>query len=224
MVGVATWPARVEATSGTATVKSVPGQSLSDVVLTRAKNSWPWYIVRASGLVAGIALVVLMLSGIGSVTGHSFKFLEPLTAWATHRALGIVLAVSMGTHMIMLLFDHFIPFTIPSLLVPWVSQYKPVTLFGIHFGSLYVAMGILAFYGALAIVLTSLLWIDKKPKIWKTLHICSYGVIALVFFHALFMGTDTGEGLIRLAWIAGGLTIAIAALARLRRVGTTRDP
>lgn len=216
-------PARATET-GTATVKSIPGQSLTDVVYERTRSSWPWYIVRASGIIAGITLVILMLSGIGSVTGHTFKFLEPLTAWATHRAIGIVFIISVSIHMIGLLFDQFVPFDIVSLLVPWVSDYKPLIVGGINLGSVYVAFGVLAFYGALAIVLTSLFWVDKKPKVWKFLHISSYAVIFLVFIHALFLGTDTGEGWVRLAWVVGGILVAGAALARLKRVGATRDP
>lgn len=210
------------AQGGTAVVKSVPSQSLSDTVVNRAKTSWPWYVVRASGLIAGASLIILLLSGIGSVTGHTFRFLEPLTAWATHRALGIVFVVSVVIHMAGLLFDKFVSFNIVSLLVPWVSDYKPLQLFGVNLGSLYVAMGVLAFYGALAILFTSLFWVDKKPKIWKFLHLMSYAVMALVFVHALFLGTDTGDGLVRLGWIAGAILVIVAIVARLRRVGATK--
>lgn len=215
-------PTVAMAESGTVSVQTIPGQSLSDIVMGKATSSWPWYVVRASGLVAGVSLVILMLSGIGSVTGHTFRFLEPLTAWATHRALGIVLAVSMAIHMVTLLFDKFIPFTIVQLLVPWMSQYKPLVLFGVNFGSIFVALGIIAFYIALAIVVSSLFWIDKKQKIWKFMHIASYGVIAAVFFHALFLGTDTGSGLGRVIWVAGGIAVLGAIVIRLRRVGTTK--
>lgn len=220
-------PATTHATNvdnGTTSVKTIQGESLSNLVTTRAKNSWPWYIVRASGLVAGVTLIILILSGIGSVTGHTFRFLEPLTAWATHRALGIVFVVTTIIHMVGLLFDHFVSFDLLSILVPWVSDYKPVTLFGLQLGSLYVAFGVLAFYGALAILLTSLFWVDKKPKVWKALHISSYVVIAFVFLHGLFLGTDTATGIIRLLWVLGGILVVLAALARLRRVGTTHDP
>ncbi len=215
-------PTLVAAQSGTVSVQTVPGQSLTDIILAKVESSWPWYVVRASGLVAGVSLVILMLSGIGAVTGHTFRFLEPLTAWATHRALGIVLAVSTAIHVVTLLFDQFVPFNVTQLLVPWASQYKPLIVFGINLGSVFVALGILAFYVALAVVVSSLFWIDKKQKIWKFLHIASYFVIAAVFFHALFLGTDTSGGLGRLAWVAGGGLVLLAILVRLRRVGTTK--
>lgn len=215
-------PTMVAAQSGTVSVQTVPGQSLTDIILSKVESSWPWYVVRASGLVAGVSLVFLMLSGIGSVTGHTFRFLEPLTAWATHRALGIVLAVSMTIHMVTLLFDKFEPFNIAQILVPWASGYKPLVVFGINLGSVFVALGILAFYVALAVVVSSLFWIDKKQKLWKFLHIASYFVIAAVFVHALFIGTDTSSGLGRLAWVAGGIAVFVAILVRLRRVGATK--
>lgn len=212
----------VAAQSGTVSVQTIPGQSLMDIVGEKIASSWPWYLVRASGLVAGVSLVILMLSGIGSVTGHTFRFLEPLTAWATHRALGIVMSVSMAIHIVTLLFDKFIPFNITQLLVPFASQYKPLTLFGINFGSIFVALGILAFYVALGIVVSSLFFVDKSPRVWKFIHLASYFVIAAVFFHALFLGTDVSDGIGRLIWVAGGLAVAAAIIIRLRRVGTTK--
>lgn len=207
------------ATNDSIQLKSIPGDSALDITSTKLSRSWPWYLTRASGLVAGFALIILLLSGIGLVTGHTFRLLEPLTAWATHRSLGITFVIAVLVHVTTLLFDHFIPFTILDVLVPWLSQYQPVTILGVQLGSLYVALGVLALYLSIIIVLTSIFWIDKKPKIWKLLHISSYILIAMVFFHALFMGTDTGSGWFRWVWIAMSVGIAIAALARLKRVG-----
>ena len=218
VIGFTMTPVLAETVPGSVSVQTIPGQSLSDIIATKVQSSWPWYLVRASGLVAGVAAVILLLSGIGAVTGHTFKFLEPLTAWATHRALGIILVIATQVHMIMLLFDKFVPFTLPAVLVPWVSQYKPVILGNLNLGSAYVALGILALYVAIAIVVTSLLWIDKKPKVWKVLHFASYFVIAAVFLHALFLGTDTSTGIGRWLWIAGGVIVAVAIIVRIRRV------
>lgn len=205
--------------TNTVTVETVPGQSLKQIVENRTKQSWPWYIVRASGIVAGVSLVLLLLSGIGSVTGHSFRILDPLTTWATHRALGITFALAIIIHMVTLLFDQFAPFSIVDILVPWASSYKSITLLGVPVGSLFVALGVLAFYGAIIVVVTSLLLIDRKPKLWKLVHYLSYLIIFDVFIHALFLGTDTGHGLGRVLWVAGNIAVLIAIVVRLRRVG-----
>lgn len=204
---------------GIIVVQTIPDQTLTQQIIGRIQTSWPWYLVRGSGLIAALSLVILILSGLGSVTGQTFKFLEPLTAWASHRALGIVFGISVLIHMAGLLFDHFVSFDLMTLLVPWLSNYKPVTVFGLQLGSLYVALGVLAFYGAAIIVITSLLWVEKKPYIWKSLHLLSYLVLVFVFIHALYLGTDLVSGFLRWLWIAigvGGMGLIVYRLWRSR--------
>lgn len=207
--------------SGNVIVQTIPGPTLADKIEERTKSSWPWYLARASGIVAALSLIVLMISGIGQVTGYTFKFLEPLTAWASHRALGIAFGVAVLVHIFSLLFDKFVTFNLWQLLVPWLSNYQPVTIFGMHLGSLYVALGVLAFYGTILVVLTSLLWVDKKPYTWKLLHLLSYAIILFVFIHALYLGTDLMHGILRWLWILFGLSIAVATIHRLWRAKTT---
>ena len=213
-------PVPVGATSSDVKVQAIAGPSLTERFVTRAKQSWPWYLVRASGFIAAGALIILMLSGIGQVTGYTYRFLEPLTAWASHRALGIVFGVSILIHMFGLLFDNFVSFNIIDILVPWASNYKPISLFGINVGSLYIALGVLAFYLTAIIVIVSLLWVEKKPRLWKWTHLLSYIVILFVFIHALYLGTDLSDGLLRLAWIAAGVLIAFGIIYRLWRTKT----
>lgn len=198
-------------------VNPVQGPSVSKQLETRAQSSWPWYITRASGFVAAISLVVLMLSGVGFITGRTFRFLEPLTAWATHKAVAYVFGVSVLVHGVALLFDKYVPFTIAQVLVPFLSHYKEVTFMGHNIGSLYVALGVIATYLILAIILTSILWIDKKPHAWKSIHFLAYLTMIFVFFHALYVGTDLMSGVFRILWIILGLGVAIAIVSRLRR-------
>lgn len=205
---------------GDVIVRNIKGPTVAQKIEARAKTSWPWFIARGSGIVAGIALILLMLSGIGQITGDTFRFLEPLTAWASHRALGITFAIAGSLHMAALLFDTFVPFNVAQLFIPWLATYKPVTLWGHQFGSLYVALGILAFYLSVIVVATSLVWVEKKPYVWKVLHILSYIIIAFVFIHALYLGTDLAHGVLRLVWIFFGLLIGFGSLYRLWRAKT----
>lgn len=206
--------------SANITVGSPQNSSIAYQLAERVRTSWPWYVTRASGLVAAIVLVILMLSGIGFITGHTFSFLEPITAWATHRALGIIFGISILLHVFALYFDTFVPFSIKDILIPFVSSYRPVQILGISIGSLYVALGILALYITMAIILTSLFWIDNKPKTWKVTHILSYVVMVFVFVHALYLGTDLAGGSLRFVWIGLGILITLASLVRLWRAKT----
>ncbi len=206
--------------SGTIVVQTIPGPTVIQTVSARAENSWPWYVTRASGFVAAGALFILILSGIGLVSGGAFRFLEPLTAWASHRALGITFGVAVLIHMSALLFDNFVPFSVLDLFVPWLSNYKPLDIAGFHLGSIFVALGVLAFYAVALIIITSLAWVDKKPYTWKLIHLLSYIVLLFVFIHALYLGTDLAGGFLRLVWLAVGLLTALAILYRLWRAKT----
>lgn len=201
-------------------VERSEGSSVIEGLENRVETSWPWYLTRASGLVAALCLVILMLSGIGLVTGHTFSILEPITAWASHRALGIAFGVSVLLHIGALYFDSFVPFSIPSLLVPFLSDFKPTTVFGVSVGSLYVALGVLSLYMVAAVIITSLLWVEKKPKLWKWTHLLSYLTILFVFVHGLYLGTDLASGPLRWGWIGVAVLLLYASLARLWRAGT----
>ena len=203
-------------------VNPLPGPSVSKQLETRARASWPWYLTRASGFVAAFSLILLMLSGVGFITGTTFRFLEPLTAWATHKAIALLFGVSVIIHGVALLFDKFVPFSIAQVLIPFMSHYRQVTIGGHHLGSLYVALGIIAFYLILAIILSSLLWIDKKPHTWKLIHFLAYLTMIFVFFHALYIGTDLAHGVFRILWIILGSAVAVAIVYRLRRRAQTR--
>ncbi len=198
-------------------VSPIQGPSVSKKLETRAVKSWPWYITRASGIVAVALLLCLILSGIGLVTGYTFKFFEPLTAWAVHKALGLTMIVCVAIHGLALLFDTYVPFSIAQLLFPFASGYKPAVLFGIKFGTIWVALGIFAFYGLMAIIISSLLIIDKKPKTWKYIHILSYLVAIMIYFHGLYLGSDLTHGIFRTVWIMFGIIVFLAAIFRIAR-------
>lgn len=220
IVAILPTPVVVAEFPGSVTVQTKPEGQLASKFTDRVETSWPWYVTRASGLVAAVSLVLLLLSGIGQITGHTYKFLDPLTSWASHRALGIAFGVSVLVHIVALLFDHFVQFSPLHLLVPWLSDYKPVTLLGVNVGSLYVAFGVIALYMVAIIIITSLLWVEKKPATWKLIHLLSYVTIALVFVHALFLGTDLAHGWLRWMWIGLNVAVLLAAFARLLRVRT----
>lgn len=198
-------------------INPVNGPSVTHQLINRTKSAWPWYITRAAGLMAAFLLVSLILSGVGLITGYTFKFLEPLTAWATHRAIGLAFMVSVIIHGFALLFDQYVPFNISQALIPFISNYRQASIDGYHLGSIYVALGIIAFYIILAIILTSLFWIDKKPYKWKTVHFLSYLVMIFVFFHALYLGTDLMHGTFRYLWIIAGILVTITIIYRLQR-------
>lgn len=188
---------------------------------SRLGASWPWYVTRASGLIAAVLLVLLMITGISVFTGHEFKFMEPIKAWTNHRTLGIAFSIAVGVHILSLLFDKYITFNVVQVFVPFTSQYKHTKIFGLSVGSLGVTLGIVSLYMVTAIVLTSLTAImSGSPRLWKWTHLLSYLVITAIFFHSIMIGTDLHKGVWRWTWIGLNLIIIGFIVLRLRRTGS----
>lgn len=207
--------------SGYTTLTTVAdGTSVAQQALIKAKTSWPWYVTRAAGIIASILLLLLILSGIGQITGLTYRVVEPLAAWRLHRALAIAFGGSVIVHVVALLFDKFAPFTIWQVLLPFMSHYMPISIGGWHVGSLYVALGIFALYAAAVVIVTSLVWMDKKPFWWRLMHYLSYLLVVLIFLHGLFIGTDIRNGILRIVWYACGVIILAGIISRLRRART----
>jgi hypothetical protein len=198
--------------------------STTQIVQSRVYSVWPWYIIRASGFTAVALLILLTISGIGQVTGLTFRFLEPIKAWAFHKALAFALCAAVVVHGGFLLLDHYVKFTIPQILIPFVSHYNNKSnLLGINLGWFGVAAGILASYGIAVVVISSLGWIDTKKKAWKQLHYLSYLVAILVFVHALSTGSDLKYGTFRLFFIFLGLLTVAGVLSRIYRSGIIKE-
>lgn len=183
---------------------------INSAVLDQIAYSWPWYIVRASGLTAAVLLILLIISGIGLITGFTFRFFAPIRAWAVHKAIGLSLVFAVISHIFFLLLDQYQKYSLkmillPSLNLPWV------------------ALGIIAAYSLAIIIISSLTIIHTNKKLWKWLHFLGYIVIALIFFHALNMGTDLKSGILRYIWIGSGIIILIAAIFRYRRSFATKN-
>ena len=187
---------------------------------SHTSGAWPWYLIRASGITAAALMVVLMISGIGMVTGHWFRLMEPVQARLFHRTIGIALGVSVALHITGILFDKYIKFSISSVAVPFLSDYRRIELVGIPVGSLGVALGVLSLYLLALIISTSLLALNRYPRLWKLVHYFGYFVIFTVFFHGLMLGTDLASGLWRGVWAGFGALIMVAILVRLTRVGS----
>jgi methionine sulfoxide reductase heme-binding subunit len=192
---------------------------------SRVVDSWTWYIIRAAGFMGVALLILLMLSGIGMVTGYTYKLIQPLKAWVVHKALGIALCVAIVIHIGFLLIDHYLRFSLGQILVPFVSGYTNKTnLFGIGLGSFAVAFGVLAMYGTAVVVFSSLYWIDTKKRAWKYLHYVSYFVMFAVFVHALGTGSDVKYGFLRYSFMFAGFLVLLGVISRLRRAGSLNKP
>jgi predicted ferric reductase len=153
-----------------------------------------WNLTRSS---ANIAMALILLTVFWGVL-LATRVLKPndRPAWLRdiHTWMGGLALVFTIIHILTLIADSYISFTFVSVLVPFVSEWKPFP----------VAMGILGFYILTAVQITSLMMRKMSRKTWRRIHLLSYVQFVLVMAHTLTAGSDVGK-----AWYTGA-TVAIA--------------
>ena len=84
-------------------------------------------------------------------------------------------------HVVVLLFDKYLPFSILQLLIPFIDTYRP----------LWVGMGIISFYLLLLVTFTFYLRQKIGSKAFRSIHIFSLVSYLGTTLHGLFAGTDS---------------------------------
>ncbi len=165
-----------------------------------------WYISRAAGLTAYLMLFLNVLLGLAVRT----RFMDALLArWRSFDLHGFTGLLAMGfllIHGLSLLGDRYVGFTLPQLLVPLASPYRPV----------WTAMGVIAFYTVLVVLASSYLKKQLGYRFWRGLHYLSFGAYLLALAHGVFAGTDSGEPWARGLYWSTGLTVLLLTLWRFR--------
>src|SRR6266567_5402799 len=142
-----------------------------------------WYVSRAFGLTAYLLLALSVCLGL-LVRTRIMDWLAARWRWfdlhqfAALLALGFVLL-----HVLSLLGDHYIGFSLDELLIPFASPYRP----------LEVAAGVLALYLMLVVVASSYLRPLIAYRTWRALHYATFALFVLALVHGIFAGTDGGE-------------------------------
>ncbi len=163
-----------------------------------------WYTARASGIVAWALVTASVVWGLALASRLTRR---PRPAWVldVHRFLGGASVVFVAVHLLALSLDQYVGFGLDDLLVPMESVWKPGA----------VAWGIVAFYLLVAVEATSLLMRRLPRRLWRAVHLTSFGVFGFVTVHALLAGSDAKDAAMQ--WMAL-LSVAVVTFLTLFRV------
>lgn len=141
-----------------------------------------WYLSRISGLVAYVLLWASVAMGLLISSRVSRIWPGGPMAVDMHNFLSMLGLLLVFFHVLILLGDQYISYTIFSVFIPFVSlDYRP----------LEVGLGQLAMYLGWMVALS--FYVRKRigPRAWRNLHYASFGVYLLVTLHGILAGTDT---------------------------------
>jgi predicted ferric reductase len=99
---------------------------------------------------------------------------------STHRYISALALAFVAVHIVAIVADSYVQFGIVDVLVPFAASWHPLA----------VAWGIIAMYLLVAIEATSLFRQHLSQRVWRGIHLASYGVLAITTIHLLAAGTD----------------------------------
>ncbi|HVT76049.1 MAG TPA: ferric reductase-like transmembrane domain-containing protein [Acidimicrobiales bacterium] len=173
-------------------------------------QAW-WYLARATGIVAWGLLSASVIWGLLLSTRLVRKRSAPKWLLDLHRFLGGLSVVFLGLHLATIVADSYVHFGRADILVPFASHWKPVP----------VALGVLAFYCSLAVEATSLLMKRLPRRLWRRVHMASFGGFVLATSHGFTAGADHRNLVLFGAYATAA---AVVAFLTVYRVLTLRTP
>lgn len=172
-----------------------------------ANISWTWLGIRASGITAWGLLTAVVLWGILLKTQLLGRLASPMRLLDLHRWLGAVAIGFLALHMVLLMVDTFMKFSIGALLVPGLAPNEPLAY----------GLGTIAFWLLIPVTFLGRLRakMGQVGNAWfKRAHLLAYAAWPFATAHYVLAGTDAlAEWSLGLLF-AGTALVVMALLAR----------
>ena len=172
-----------------------------------------WYVTRASGLTGYFLLWLSMVWGFAIPTGLVKPVLENIFTYDFHEHLSLLGIGFVLVHVVVLLFDKYLPFSIIRLLVPFTDTYRPI----------WVGLGIISFYLLLLVTFTFYIRQRIGAKVFRSIHILSILSYLGTTLHGLFAGTDSALPITMLIYADTFLVVVFLTVYWLIMRGFKKD-
>ena len=163
-----------------------------------------WYLSRASALLAYILLFINLFLGIGLKARYLDRFIERWRAMDIHQFSALLAMALIAVHIFSLLGDQYLKFNLAALFIPGASPYRPF----------WDALGILGFYSALVVTFSCYIRKYIGQKVWRGIHLASFGMFVMVLVHSIKSGTDTSAVWTQWLYLSTSLILVFLALWR----------
>lgn len=164
-----------------------------------------WDASRASGFAGYLLLWASAVTGIGvhlrvrPRNGALTRVIE------SHRILSTLALSFVVVHVVALLLDPVVHFSVLDGLVPFTSAYRP----------LQVGTGTIAQW-LLVLVLTSTALSNAMTwGRWRRLHLLSFPCYVLALLHGITAGSDSGQALAMAVYASTASLVAAAVVVRI---------
>ena len=156
-----------------------------------------WYVTRASGIVAYLLLWFSTVLGLAVTSKFLDRLLDRVFTFDFHEFISLLSLAFVLLHVVVLLVDRYLPYSIWQILVPFISPYRPF----------WVGVGVIGFYVTLLVTVTFYLrkWIGMRT--FRLIHVLSLVGYLGVTLHGVYAGTDTPLPAMKFLYEATGLAV-----------------
>ena len=143
-------------------------------------NPLDWYAARAAGIAAYVLISFVVVLGLTMARNVRLRRWPKYALEDVHRFAGLLVGTFLVIHVVTIAIDAWLPFSFASIVLPFVSRYRPVWVaFGIVAAELLLALAIANHYR------------DRLPyRFWRRTHYLNFAVWTLATIHGIASGTD----------------------------------
>jgi len=173
-----------------------------------------WYVARAGGVVAYVLLTAAVLLGLTMTSRQRLAHWPHLAIENVHRFTGLLVGTFVTIHIVTIAIDSYLPFSLASLVVPFISSYRPA----------WVGLGIVAAELLIALAVTNRLRRRTiSYRAWRRAHYLNFAVWGGATVHGLGSGTDRSTPwLLAIELVAIVSVLSLSGWRILRRRGVSR--
>jgi predicted ferric reductase len=161
-----------------------------------------WYITRAAGLVAYLVLWLSVAWGLAVSSKILDNILHRSFTYDFHYFLSWLAIGFTLLHIVVLMFDKYLPYSVLQILLPFISPYRPV----------WVGIGVLGLYLMVLVTVTFYLRGRIGMKAFRVIHTLSLVSYLGITVHSIFSGTDSSLTSVMLLYV-GTFLITVFLLA-----------
>jgi sulfoxide reductase heme-binding subunit YedZ len=182
-------------------------QTLQSLFAMDTVQAW-WYVTRAAGLTSYFLLWLSMVWGMAIPSRFFAPGIEGAYSYDFHEFLSLLGLGFVALHVVVLMLDQFLPFSVWQILIPFADTYRP----------LWVGLGIIGAYIFILVTVTFYMRRTIGAQAFRSIHILSLAGYLGATLHGLFAGTDSALGITRLLY-AGSFLIVLFLTAYWLVVG-----
>ena len=174
-------------------------------------QSW-WYVTRAAGLTSYFLLWLSMVWGMAISTKIFQPAVDGTYSYDFHEFLSLLGLGFVLLHVVVLMLDKYLPFSLLEILVPFIDSYRPI----------WVGLGIIGFYIFLLVTVTFYLRSVIGTRAFRGIHALSLAGYLGATLHGLYAGTDSALAVTKLLYVGTALVVIFLTVYWLVMLALTK--